>query len=406
MLNVITKMLIKAVSYVLIYTRIFYPPRCRKLRKTTIIPLMLLLVLCAGLSQVLFSFSSLSSAKTIASLGTITEKPVGKLLVAYGVDSPMSQDLVVHMAKFDMVDTGFEVGPDVEKIKALNPAVKIIGYKDAIAMDPMMDDWDEVNAHEDWFLHDLNGNRLQLNVSNGWYCMDISNQGWRQHYADYVKGKIDLYGFDGVFADDVWTHLFRGSWTVSPEVVPDWNYEVNQYTYWQINMREFLSYIKNRIGNKLLIYNGPSDIYLNVSDGKMKEDFVFSHPASDDIMNLAAVSATAEYYLASPYTYPSIEDTYEKFLYAFCCFLVGRNGSNAYFSWINIYAQSQGYYPEMDFDFGNPIGGYYLVEGALYGRDFVHAKVLVNLSETETYTLEIGGNSYTLNPKSGLIVSF
>ena len=42
---------------------------------------------------------------------------------------------------------------------------------------------------------------------------------------------------------------------------------------------------------------------------------------------------------------------------------------------------------------------------ALYGRDFVHAKVFVNLSETETYTLEIGGIAYTLNPKSGLIVS-
>jgi hypothetical protein len=373
--------------------------------KTAILSIAFFIILFASLGQIPSSFSSVTQTKTIVASGVIqtTAKPIKKLLVALGANSPLSQDFIAHMAEFDMIDTDFKIGPDIEKIKAMNPSITILGYKDVMMMNTIMEDWDDVDQHEDWFLHDLNGDRL-VNRDWGCYCMDISSQGWQKHYTNYVKERIDLYGFGGVMADDVWTHLFRDAWTVPPELVPDWNYKVNGYTYWQTQMRQFLSYVKNQIGSRLLIYNGPSNIYLDVSDGKVMEDFVFAHPPLDDINNLAAVSATAKYCLASPYTYPSIEDTQEKFLYAFCCFLLGVNGSNSYFSWINIYAKSQGYYPEMDFDFGNPVGGYYLIEGALYGRDFGHAKVLVNLSEIETYTLEIGGTSYTLKPKSGIII--
>lgn len=368
-----------------------------------------LIILLASLGQVPFTFSSATQTKTIATFGAIQSiaMPTKKLVVAYGVDSPLPQDIIVHLAKFDMVDTSFEIGPDIEKIKALNPAVKVIGYKDLIAMSTGMDDWAEVNAHEDWFMHDVNGNRLQVPPPYSWYLMDISKQGWREHYANYVKQRLDAYGFDGVFADDVWTHLFRDGFTVNSSLVPDWNYMVNQYTYWQTQMRGFLSYVKSGIGNKLLISNSPSSIYIDVTDGKMLEGFglhdVEWWTPLDDIKDLAEISALGKYYMASPYG--GVDDTEEKFLYSFCCFLLGVNGPNAYFSWKGIWAGSQGYYPEMDFDFGNPIGSYYLVKGALYCRDFVHAKVLVNLSKTETYTLEIRGNSYTLNPKSGLIVS-
>ena len=366
-----------------------------------------LIISYLSVGQTSFLFASYTHSTTISASGTIIENRVEttrirKLLVAYGVSSPLSQDLIVDMAKFDMMDTDFGIGPDVEKIKAINPSIIILGYKDVMAMNAYMEDWNEANTHEDWFMHDLKGSRIQIDSIYGWYLMDISSQGWRQHYADYVKEKIDLYSFDGVFADDVWTHLFRDAWTVPPEDVPDWNYVVNGYTYWQTRMREFLSYVKSRIGNSLLIYNGPSNIYLDVSDGKTRENFVFHRPPLDDINDLTEISATGKYYLASPYALP--EDTGKNFLYAFCCFLLGVKGSNAYFSWKNIYAKSQGYYPQMDFDFGSPVGPYYLVEGVLYGRDFDHAKVFVNLSEMETYTVEVEGESYTLEPKSGVIL--
>ncbi len=382
------------------------------MNRTAIISVTFFIILCLSAGQISLSFAS--DTAQIPTSGSIiyahasktdTRAPPiklsRKLLVSYGTRSPLSQDLIAHMAKFDLMDTDFEIGPDVKKIKAINPSIRILGYKDAIAMNTAMEDWNEVNTHEDWFLHDLNGNRLVIKGGE-WYCMDISSEGWRQHYADYVKEKIDLYGFDGVFADDVWTHLFIDSWTVPSQDVPDWNYIVNDYTYWQIQMREFLSNVKSRIGNTLLIYNGPSNIYLDVSDGKMMENFVFRRPALDDINDLAEISATGKYYLASPYSIP--KDTRENFLFAFCSFLLGANDPNAYFSWKNIYAESQGYYPQMDFDFGVSVERYYLVQGALYSRDFGHAKVFVNLSETVTYTVEVEGQSYTLEPKSGVII--
>ena len=381
------------------------------MNRTAILSVTSLIIFCLSVGQVLSSSASYILPTTIATSGTIIENTVeltriGKLLIAYGTSSPLSQDFITHMAKFDLIDTDFKIGPDVEKIKAINPSIIILQYNDVMARSPDSEDWAEVDQHEEWFLHDVSGSRLQ-NEYWGFYCMDISSQGWRQHYADYVKEKIDLYGFDGVFADDVWTHLFKDAWTVPSENVPDWNYMVNDYTYWQTQMRGLLTYVKSRIGDRLLIYNGPSNIYLDVSDGKMGENFAFYDKEwrmpIDDINDLAEISATDKYYLASPHTIP--EDTEKNFLYAFCCSLLGVNGPNAYFSWINIYAESQGHYPQMDLDFGNPIGPYYPVEEALYGRDFDHAKVFVNLSETETYTVEVEGEVYALEPKSGVIIA-
>jgi hypothetical protein len=59
---------------------------------------------------------------------------------------------------------------------------------------------------------------------------------------------------------------------------------------------------------------------------------------------------------------------------------LGKNGSNSYFSWINIYSEpSHGFYPEFDKaeDLGSPTGGCYYYQGVLT-RDFENGKVLVN----------------------------
>ena len=367
---------------------------------------LLILVCFSGTGQSLFPFASLGSANTIATYGTIIngedEKSFVKtIIIFYGVQWPdVPKGWIEHMARFDMVDTGFELQEGCAQIHALNPDTIVLGYKDLVKTSEGAYDWNIINANEDWFLHDLNGNRLRES-GTGSYLLDISNQGYREHYADDVIQKMDQYGHDGVFADDCWSNLWRDMWTVPVELVPDWNYKVGdgKYTYWQTQMREFLSYIKSQMGkDKILIYNGPWDGYLDVTDGQMLENFVFNlysrYPTEIAYVDkLSEVSATGKYVLAVPYG--RAPDTEQGFLFSFCCYLLGVNGPNAYFGYKRIWDSMMGYHPHMveAERLGLPTGDYYSYQ-SVYARDYENGTVLVNTSSS-TYTVDLQGTYET-----------
>lgn len=341
---------------------------------------------------------------------------VKKHLVAYG---NWTADHLAHIARFDMVDTGRETLALTDDLKALNPNIIIIAYHNIMAMHTNYEDWPEVNAHEDWFIHDVNGNRLQ-NSKYGWYCMDARNPEWRQHYANQIKSMLDTYSaLDGIFADDVWDVWSKRGWTVPEVDVPD-------IPDWHDGVLALLTLAKNTIGAKLLIPNTPNYTdYVDVSDGKFDEIFIhvrWTPPDSwpdwwtiDDYLAhvdaLASISSRGKHYCAhagctlpaSP-TPEDLEKAKATMLHCLCSYLLGVNGANATFGWNNIWAvDGSGYYPEMDIDIGNPKGSYYMVSGSLYGRNFDHAKVFANFSDTETYTVEVEETTYTLTPHTGVI---
>jgi len=71
-------------------------------------------------------------------------------------------------------------------------------------------DWATINSHEDWFVHDSQGNRVyQLYGGNiREYVMDISGQingnttsGWKEFWSSAVQADVIASHGDGVFAD-------------------------------------------------------------------------------------------------------------------------------------------------------------------------------------------------------------
>lgn len=241
--------------------------------------------------------------------------------------------------------------------------------------------------------------------------MDVDNQGWREHYASYVEERINLYNFDGVFADDVWSMFSRHAWTVSYEKVPG-------YADWHQKMIDFLRYVKTRIGSKLLIVNTPDDgDYVDIADGKMEEDFAFKSIGGqtpvDNIKALFQISGKGKHYLASPYSTPN--DTKENMLFALSCFLLGVNGSDAYFGWKNVWSEpSHGYYVESDKakDLGLAMGECYSYQ-SVWTRDFVNGKVLANVCPhahtvdlQETYQTIDGRTitKITMEARSGMLL--
>ncbi|HIH97125.1 MAG TPA: hypothetical protein HA348_06585 [Thermoplasmata archaeon] len=403
--------------------------------KTAVLLVASLIIFCVGVGQILLSFASYTSTKTIAALGIIKEKVVEptrirKHVVAYGGSFTDTTASFVA-SNFDVVDTGFEAASTIGRIKALNPNIIVLGYRDIMAMHSYYEDWEEVNPHEDWFLHDIHGNRL-IHKKWGWYAMDVGNTGWRSHYANFVKDYLDSFPFDGVFADDTWdawyTYRYE-EWTVPPKDIP---LEIEQR--WHNDMLGMIQTVKSVIGHKLLVLNTQNnDDYVDAADGKMFEHFVhktswgldyYGWPGFDPLEHvdaLAEVSSRGKIFLAhsgakipdNP-TQDDLDRAYNVMLYCFASYLLGVNGEKTTFGFnsVNSKDASLGYYSEFDVPLGSPVNQYYPV-GSVYTRDFAYGKVLVNPT-TSSYTVDLDSeyktpdgqtiSIVTLDPHSGVIL--
>jgi len=371
-------------------------------------------------SQISLLLASSSSTKVVVTSGIIKSRTLSKHLIAWS--SILSDELANFIANhFHLVVIGYT--PGWEKIKLINPRVVLLAYKDIMAVHTTDPAWDEVNAHEDWFLHDVNGNRL-IHKVYGWYAMDVGNHGWRDHFANYVKAKLDKYpSIDGIFADDVWEwYDYRNEeFTVDASLVPK---EIQQR--WHNDMVGMIQYVKGVLANKLLMLNSDdwSGDYLRYADGMVFEGFVhaswwaldyFGWAGFDPLSHvdiLRALSSTGKYILAwsgaripdNP-TQTDLEKAHKLMLYCLGSALLGANSSNVFFGWVTLHTAldgSRGYYQEMDCYIGAPKGKYFVKDG-LYIRDFEYGWVLVNFS-TDTRSTVIEGKTYTLEPRSAIII--
>lgn len=112
----------------------------------------------------------------------------------------------------------------IDEIRVYNPDFLHIQYRlgvresghrqNYIHDDSWSNDWDSIDPHEDWFVHDSQGNRV-YQLYGGWleeYVMDISGNingnttyGWKEYFAEQSIADAEMSHADGVFADS--THL-------------------------------------------------------------------------------------------------------------------------------------------------------------------------------------------------------
>jgi hypothetical protein len=355
---------------------------------------------------------------TLSSFGT----PINKALAAYDYfSSRSSADRAFAGNHFSLLDIYLDdTASALQEIKNANPNVKILGYTDLIGSKVGWQNWDVVNAHEDWFVHDANGNRIQ---NNQWkyYLMDVSSSGWRQNWVDYVNSKFSINpNYDGVFVDDVYNSLSSADFSSTiPSAV---------LSNWKTNCMGMLTYIKPKIPTgKLLFINTNemlTDDYLNLPavDGSMIEGYVHADwtPATTygDEMTwiniLARKSATNKMVWAASGTTYDATQMAKMVKYSYASFLLGMNGSRTYWSFNTWWSGdgSKGYYSLMDTNIGQPAGAYYSSQN-VYMRDFTGGKVLFNPS-TSSYAVSLGGSyknldgtqvtSITMNPHTGEIL--
>ena len=258
---------------------------------------------------IVLALSSLISPSTSQSLatssveipfsGTIQDSILKKADIIYAKRTFTDAEIAFAAGNFDLLSCSFGVDTvALQKLKTANPNIRIIGYFDILALPySTTNSWwsttcpytaadlNEINTHEDWFLHDLAGNRI-IHPAHPWYLMNITS-GWRQYYINYADNLCNSL-YDGVFVDDAWNELSDFlRWGILVDAKTGATLTVSDVdssftANWHSNMTSMLQELKNTLPNKLVIPNTYADLdnptnekhtYATATDGRMFEGF-------------------------------------------------------------------------------------------------------------------------------------
>ena len=177
---------------------------------------------------------------------------IKKLSIAYGsaMGNTANQEFIA--SHFDMLDCPRSYHAAAANVKSLNPDIKILGYYDATMMSSDYPDWNYVNQFEEWFVHDIHGNRVQPTSYPNNYLMN-PDSGWSNYFAQQCKEFLTKYPqFDGIFADDVPTDLYHDGYRFT---VPYSDFSPGILTNWGSGMLQQIQNTQNTIGSKVLMPN-------------------------------------------------------------------------------------------------------------------------------------------------------
>lgn len=351
---------------------------------------------------------------------------IQKLTIAYGSVMGITANQEFIASHFDMVDCNNNLGAPVTNVKTINPDIKIIGYYDSIMMATTYSDWSTVDSHEDWFVHDIYGNRIiPTNYPNN--RLMNPNSGWSDYYAQKCLNSLQNYpSYDGIFADDVSIDLQGDGYSFT---VPFSDFEAGVITNWDTWMIQHIQNVQTTIGNKMLMPNAWKHMELceQATNVTFWEGFIHGRSTAYDssgygsswsygllAINLLHEQASLGNVIAVNSGCKDADghpvEAKEWMLFTYACFSFAVVDLNkAYYSW-QFYStdSTHGYYSEMETNLGQPIGDYYHVTGTnrVYAREFVNYYVAANLDPLGSgdATFIIDGTSHTLSPRTAVFI--
>lgn len=289
------------------------------------------------------------------------------------------------------------------------------------------DEWNLINANEDWFLHSSPTMSPQTRISlpgiySHLFYMNVGSEGWKNFvvskYAETIARNpvakavfVDGPPDPAEYAAQVGT------------AYPDYD----AITYQTVTL-EFIRQIKDTVGEKLVILNTElSKLFTLAGDGGMVEGFVhFGGRRNDeqlgrvqwlrDIELIGDRDFDGKYVLIGS---GSLEPTLPSMVeYCYASFLIGYNPyAHCYFYW---HSNAEGGYASINWftlwelEIGEPLGGYFETDG-VFRRDFSEGVVLVNPNDVgEPITIRLNGTyldssgnvvtGATLPNKSGVVL--
>ena len=318
-----------------------------------------------------------------------------------------------RFAFVEILGSASRVKPTIDRLKSLNSGFKAIKYTHSIFT------YSYTPTDEACYLHNMTStypnNRLK-DVAGNAYGLDDCTDCMKSFFLTSVQNDM-VHSLDGIMMDEMSVmgdrFLPSGSLPYSEE-------------NWQQCKRDFIDYIHENTGGKMVIFNGLYNHELEgyglsdlvpVSDGGLHEGFItivgvynrfLNAVYWKQLMNLILNDFQGKpdkFFLANcklkdPITTPNDR------MFCFSSFLLIYDTNVAY-SMKNVDLDEPQYYPEMDIDVGIPAETKTSVEGSLdsgvYARDYSKGKVIVNPS-TSPVNYHLDKTYYLVVPSGGGVV--
>jgi hypothetical protein len=335
------------------------------------------------------------------------------------------------LSKYDFVVLNSWDHPRIPALKAANPNVKVLVYKDASLAVDYMQPGDEYlpggvnywSADPSWFLLDTTGARVRSsNFPNAW-LMDVGSTSYQDAWLHNVLADVQGHGWDGVLLDDVNESMtfHLGGRTLA-------RYPTNGA--WYQAMRSFLARVGPGLTSQGVL--AVPNINFDCWEACWRDYLQFVSGAMREWWSKNGTQATGHYTGASwewansflritqeagkfllPVMYAPLSDT-RSMRFARASFLLDWDGGSSSFVFEPTDPEAQNpYSPEWTVDIGRPLAPRYRV-GVAWRRQFTGGTALVNPSPTRTQTVKLGGSylmpdgtrvtSVSLRPATGLIL--
>lgn len=327
----------------------------------------------------------------------------------------------------------------IAKIKAVNPSVKVLVYKDLSSSR----DWDcsggvdhtfitsgvgycwSDRNHPEWFLTDSAGKRLTYSRYQGHWQMDIGNPEYQKTWVANVKTELAGRGWDGVIMDNALTAAdnyhpgirparyptnasFQGAYASMLETAGQALGDAGFYTTANINDSRLFPGLWERYTASL--GGGAEEHFMNWNDTP-GSGYVWDWDDtawSAQVGQVTASTAKAKQAQVKTKVTTRSGDDIEALRYGLASFMLANDGTSLFGT------DSKAWAPEFDWDLGTPKGSYATVGKSVYRRDFSAGVALVNASEASPTTvvldrpyLDVAGNqvtSVTLGATRGVVL--
>lgn len=372
-----------------------------------------------------------------------------KFLVGYGTWDAAQIDWIANT--FDMVDMSKQNAIDhATAIKAVNPNIKIIGYiYPQMTPDYFPDEWNRViGKGPQYFCFDHtgtamanriysikdDGNAYYMNLASTWPG-DCYKRFYTSYTGEYARTHTNI---DGFFYDTAVKWLDRESSDMptgysSAHGALAWS-DWNQTTLdnWAADSLSFSQSMQSYLttacpGRDIIVPNAwkwTDDFCAQVHHWHFWEHFIYvmNGPKETDggrslididymIEKMSTQSALGNNIICGGGGYDNSDPTWVKKTFNMCfagALMATQNMAKTYFAF-NFYPSTGSpgrinYYPEMDWNFGNPLGNYSTTfSGEVYTRTFEHYYVAVNFGNTDR-TVILNGTGYSVTSRNAVFI--
>ena len=340
-----------------------------------------------------FGFPDVSSTigVIVDQMPDMTEAQIRFAATHYVGSQKLALPLTINIRKYNplFLVTHYHLG-----IWEQQPAIKFI-----IDGSHWGNDWDIVNAHEDWFWHNEAGSRV-TSSHDGKYLMNIMNLEFQNYWKSSILAQIHYGAYQAVFLDSSSVDLLQGEASKSDQRLAGTaaisrNFaELGGRTWSQayaLFMKSLTDYLEANgfatipnIGGQMTAWDKTD--YLTSASGAFIEGAFMTNSNSDWIMAAQRVLRLAslnKIVIFQPYL-KSDSDISTRMYYLACYLLLkGR------YTYINYFHKTPlSWFPEYAIRIGNPLqSSPYLInlmmQNGVFKRDFELGQVFVNPSDAE-----------------------